>query len=339
MSTTQVQGHQRVAAFLLSLDSEERTALLKTLKPDVVERVAHAMMELDTRLSDEGVVDELKDDMARSLHGAKVINACDSGTLDQLLTASFGRESGQQVMNKITERRKGVRPFLDLEAYDAADIGRVLREESGAVCALVLAHLEPEVTANVLKMFPTELAVEVLQRMVKVVPPKPEVLQGIAANMLQQLREAPASVAELDSSMRIKNVADVLNQSAPEMETELLSVLSEDDAEVAKELREFMFTWDDVGDIDKRTMQKILGMVDTKTLSVALKGCTKAVEQNILGNLSSRVADMVAEERELAGPMPLNEVEVSRNEIMLSIRGLIEAGEYRPARGGEDLVA
>jgi flagellar motor switch protein FliG len=85
-------------------------------------------------------------------------------------------------------------------------------------------------------------------------------------------------------------------------------------------------------------MTKILGTVDTKTLSVALKGCSRAVEQNILGNLSSRVRDMVAEERELAGPLPLADVKIAREEVLKSIRALIEAGEFRPNRGGDELV-
>ena len=339
MAKEPIPGHQRVAALLLSLAPDERSKLLKTLKPDVIEQVAGAMIELDSRLSDEGVIDQLKDDLARSLHGSRVVNACDSGTLEQLLNASFGPQSGQQVMGAISERRKGSRPFLDLEAYNAFQIGRVLRNESATVSALVLAYLAPEVTAGILKVFPKELAVEVLQRMVKVDPPKPAVLQSIAANVLQQLKDAPAVVGEVDPSMRVKTVADVLNQSSPDMEKDLMEVLGKDDAEVAKVLREMMFTWEDIADIDKRTMQKILGMVDTKTLSVALKGCSDEVELNILGNLSARVADMVAEERELAGPMPMNEVQVARDEVMLNIRALIEAGEYRPSKGGEELVA
>ena len=86
-------------------------------------------------------------------------------------------------------------------------------------------------------------------------------------------------------------------------------------------------------------MQKILGTVDTKTLSVALKGCTPEVEENVLGNLSSRVREMVSEERELAGPVPMSEVKSARDEVLRNIRAMIEAGEFKPTRGGDELVA
>ena len=86
-------------------------------------------------------------------------------------------------------------------------------------------------------------------------------------------------------------------------------------------------------------MTKILGTVDTKTLAVSLKGCSPAVEKNILSNLSSRVREMVIEERELAGAMPVADVKVARDEVLKNIRALIESGEFRPSRGGDALVS
>ena len=85
-------------------------------------------------------------------------------------------------------------------------------------------------------------------------------------------------------------------------------------------------------------MQKILGAVDTKTLSMALKGCSEPVEENVMSNLSQRVREMVKEERDLIGAVPLSDVITARDEIMRSVRALIESGEFKPSRGGEELV-
>jgi flagellar motor switch protein FliG len=134
-------------------------------------------------------------------------------------------------------------------------------------------------------------------------------------------------------------VAAILNSSAPEMEKKVIESLAQADEKVANELREKLFTWEDIASLNRRAMTKILGTVDTKTLAVALKGCTPQVEQNILANLSSRVRDMVMEERELAGAMTMADVKIARNEILKSIRALIESGEFRPSRGGEELVS
>jgi flagellar motor switch protein FliG len=100
-----------------------------------------------------------------------------------------------------------------------------------------------------------------------------------------------------------------------------------------------MFTWTDLAEVDKRSMQKILGSVDTRTLALALKACTADVEENVGNNLSSRVKAMVIEERELAGAVPMSEVLAARGEILKAVHALIEAGDFQPARSGEELVS
>jgi flagellar motor switch protein FliG len=78
--------------------------------------------------------------------------------------------------------------------------------------------------------------------------------------------------------------------------------------------------------------------VDTKTLAIALKGSPPDVEANIVANLSSRVTDIVADERELAGPTAVTDVQTCRSEIMVAVRALMEAGEFSPSKAGEEMV-
>ena len=85
-------------------------------------------------------------------------------------------------------------------------------------------------------------------------------------------------------------------------------------------------------------MQKILGQVETRALALSLKAVIPAVEENILGNLSKRAADMVAEERDSLGPTPLSEVLEAQQEILLSIRELMDSGDIAAGAGGEELV-
>jgi flagellar motor switch protein FliG len=204
---------------------------------------------------------------------------------------------------------------------------------------LVLAHLDPAQSAEVIRSLESDWAVDVVRRMATLEPPNPVILETIAADILTQLEEAPPIVGSSDPSARLRQVAELLNNSPTEIEKNVIESLAEEDVAMADELREYMFTWEDIATIDKRTMQKILGTVDTKTLSIALKACSSEVADNVLGNLSSRVRDMVAEERDLAGAMPMTDVTAARGEIMTNIRAMIEAGEFRPSRGGDELVS
>jgi flagellar motor switch protein FliG len=99
-----------------------------------------------------------------------------------------------------------------------------------------------------------------------------------------------------------------------------------------------MFTFDDIQKLDKKSMQKILAAVDSRQLAIALKAAIVPVEQSILGNLSKRAADMVREERDNLGPMPLSEVLTAQSEILKMIRDLMDKGEIKAGGVAEQMV-
>ena len=336
MAATETQGVHRVAAFLLSLDGDAAKRVIAHLAPDVVQEVAQAMLELPD--DETGRVEELHREMALSAHGPRSVRACSEVQLGGLLTDAIGAERAEEVLESIRERRLLERPFFDVEAAEPFVVGRVLAQESPAVGAVVIAHLAPTFSAAVLQAFESATALEVVRRVATLVPPPYPVLRRIAEHLAGKIAEANAGPPPADETTRLRTIAELLSNSNPEMEKSVLDAIQEDDESMANELREFMFTWEDIGTIDKRSMQKILGAVDTKTLSMALKGASNAVEENVMSNLSSRVRDMVKEERDILGAVPLSDVLASRDEVMRGVRALIEAGEFRPSRGGDELV-
>lgn len=338
MNLDEIQGAQRVAAFLLSLDTQEATRLIGTLAEDVVADVARAMVDLDPELSEPGRAEELRRELAVHANRPKTVRPCDTGELQDLLSAGLGPTKSAPVIEDVYERRVQERPFLELESASPAALAAVLGSESAAVCALVLAHVSPSLAAGVLQALDDEAALDVVRRMAFLKPPGFQVLREIAGTLTARLEAQGDGGGSGDGGARLKTIAELLNFSDAEMEKNVIEAIQEDDAEMADALREYMFTWEDIGTIDKRAMQKILGAVDTKTLSMALKGCSEPVEENVMSNLSQRVREMVKEERDLVGAVPLSEVIAARDEIMRSVRALIESGEFKPSRGGEELV-
>jgi flagellar motor switch protein FliG len=256
-----------------------------------------------------------------------------------MLKDALGDQRAGEVLAKIRARRLLERPFLELERANPYALGNALAAESPAVAALVMAHLAPAFSAACLGAFEQEVALNVVKRMATLKPPPFATLRAIAERIAAAVKDSGSGPGPVDAKARLKTVAELLSNAAPDMEKGVLEAIQEDDAEMANEIREFLFTWEDIGSIDKRSMQKILGAVDTKTLALALKGASEPVEENVMNNLSQRVRDMVREEREMIGAVPLSEVLGGRNEIMRSVRLLIESGEFRPTRGGEELVA
>jgi len=223
-----VQGHHRVAAILLSLEPSEATAIMRSMKLEVVEKVANAMLELDPRLTEAGAVDRLYGDLARQVNGPKTVQPCSAKDLESLLSQSFGAERSRSVLQDIEDRRQRERPFGAVEAYTPFEIARVLREESAAVAALVLAHLDPAQSAEIIRSLESEWAVDVVRRMATLEPPNPAILEAIAADVLTQLEEAPPVLGDSDPSARLRQVAELLNNAPTEIEKHVIESLAED---------------------------------------------------------------------------------------------------------------
>jgi len=332
-------GAQRAAAFLLSLDKEAAAEVIKHLDENVIVEVVEAMGQLDRRMTDPANIERLQKELVKALHQPKGARVRSEEELFRMLEQTLGRKQAGSVFEKIQQRLLQERPFISIEKESGFDIARALADESNAVAALVLAHIDPALSAEVLGAFSQERALDVVQRMAGIIPPGFETLLSIAQDLGARLAELSETPVAGDPSLRLKTIAEVLNYSEPEIEQSVLEGIDAADAGMAAEIREYMFTWEDLADVDKRSMQKILASIDTRTLSIALKACSEAVEQNIMANLSKRVRDMVNDERELAGALPMAEVMQMREIVMLAVRGLMESGEFRPARAGEDLVS
>lgn len=335
----EITGTARIAAFLLSLDRDNALEVLRHLDADLVSEVASAMMEVGDQFSDREAVDDLYSSIAREINSPpKVVSQSDS-QLRVLLEEAFDSDRATTVLEEIRQRQLHERPFCDIEGYPASVLAAALREESPASAAIVLTHVDPSFSADIIGELDPEIALETVTKMATLVSPDVAVLRSMAANLADRLETLAQRPTAPDPSVRLKTVAEMLTFSSADLERTVMEGIEGEDQEMAEEIREFMFTWNDLASVDKRSMQKILGSVDTRTLAVALKACVADVEENVASNLSTRVKAMVIEERELVGAVPMSEVLTARGEIMKAVHTLIESGEFQPARSGEELVS
>ena len=338
MNTQDLRGDQRVAAFLLSLDKDKAAELMSRLDPEAVPAVAKAMLELDPTFSQPESVDQLYGEVARDLYTRRGVDCAPVDALNELLNKALGDQLGAEVSQEIEGRRLAERPFAKVETASPASIATALSDETAPIVAVTLAHMTPAVAAEVLGRMDETRGLEIVQRMANLEPIQPGTLASLAAH-IEELVNLQEETHLVDGPARVQSIAEMLNFTRQDIERSILENLEKEDEEMAAEIRESMFTWADLGDVDKRSMQKILASVDTHTLALALKASSKEVEKNVLSNLSTRVQEMVAEERELAGLVPMTEVIGARTEIMRAVHALIDAGEFKPSRGGEELVA
>lgn len=339
-STPPITGARRVAALLLELDQASAAALLKTLAPDVLPRVADAMNAIESEGPDAEVRTQIWRDLVREIGNARVEHprARDEDELARFLESGVGKERATAVLAEMRERRRLERPFVAVESSAPEHIARALEPESTAVRALVLGNLPPKLSAAVMSLIDEEESLRVVRRLAKQGVTRRETLDLVAKKVAAEVERLAAEPKKPQAQDRMRSIADILNRADKELGRSVLAGLEESDKPVAEGIREMMFTWNDLAKLDRRAMQKVLSTVETGKLALALKGGPAEVEENVLANLSARVRDMVNEERELLGARPRAEVDAARADLMKGIRSLVEGGELSTQSSTEGLV-
>jgi len=135
-----------------------------------------------------------------------------------------------------------------------------------------------------------------------------------------------------------KALVDLLNRVDRSTERLILENLGETSPELAEQVKNMMFVFEDIIQLDDRAIQAILREVDMKELATALKGVGPEVQEKIYKNMSERAVAMLKEDMEYMGPVRLRVVEESQVKVVNIIRKLEEAGEIVVGRSGEEEV-
>jgi flagellar motor switch protein FliG len=334
-------GARAVAALLMSLDESAAAGLLKALDARMLPRVAAAMAALEAEASKSAPIAPDWRKLALAVDGAQRSSprARDEEELGRFLEQGLGAERGAAVLSEMRELRRLEKPFEAFESVPPARIVKALAGESTAARAVVLRYLSPKAAARVLSALDPAESLRVVQRLSSAGAPRREIVDLVASTLQAELQRIAAQPEAPQPSERMRSIAEILKSADKDVGRMVLTELEAKDKPVAEAIRGMMFTWEDLGTLDRRAMQKVLSTVDTGKLAMALKGGPAAVEANVLANLSARVRQMVAEERELLGPRPKAEVDAARAEMMKSVHALVESGELSAATSSEGMVS
>ena len=329
-----LSNSQKAAILMVAIGPDAATELFKHMTQDQVEvlTVEIARMGRVTPETRENIVEEFHD-----LCIAQEFIA--EGGLDaakDLLMSAFGADKADQIVGRVMQALQ-VMPFDFLKKADATQLVTFIQNEHPQTIALILAYLQPSQSATILSGLPQDLRADVARRIATLDKTPPEVIREVE----QVLQRKLSSVVSTDFSHAggVKSLVEVLNWVDRSTEKTILESLSENNPEIAEEVKKMMFVFEDIIMLDDRAIQQVLKEVESKELSLALKGVGEAVQIRIFKNMSERAATMMKEEMEFMGPVRLRAVEEAQQRIVNIIRKLEEAGEIIVARGGgEEMI-
>jgi flagellar motor switch protein FliG len=330
----ELSGTQRAAVLLMSLGEEHAASILKHMGPREVHKVGVAMSSLGNVSTAQiaRVVDEF-------LCSAQEKNAMSVGKDEyvmKVLKQALGAERAEGMINRVLEGRN-VRGLESLKWMDPEDIAEVVREEHPQIISIVLSQLDSDLSASVLSALDEEIRSDVLIRVARMEEINPAALEELDRILSRQFSDrGNAKQPRIGGS---RKVADILNLLDTKVESSISARIAELDEQLGSEIKELMFVFDNLKDINDRGIQALLRELTGDSLVIALKGADEAVKNKILSNMSKRAAELLRDDMETKGPVKLSEVKAAQKEILAVAQRMAEAGELTiGGKGGEEYV-
>ncbi|HIO61516.1 MAG TPA: flagellar motor switch protein FliG [Deltaproteobacteria bacterium] len=336
MSVGKMTGPKKAAILLLALGEDAAADVMKNLEEAEIQQVGYYMSRFTDVAPEELdiVLEEFYRNSVMEDEGVGISTSPDF--VRNALTKALGADRAKELSDNLRAEEDDA----GLEALRYAEpimISNYIRTEHPQTIALILSYLKDvEQSATVLRELPESLQADVLYRMavLESIPP------GVVAEMNEVLTEEMKTAGSMATSVGgVEPVAEILNSVDKATETRILASIEESNPDLAEQIRELMFTFEDMALIDAKQMQIVMKDVDQADMVLALKTASDAVKELIFSSMSSRAAEMVRDDLENLGPAKISDVEAAQQKIIKVVKKLEEDGSIVIAgAGGGDVV-
>jgi len=311
---------QKAAVLLISVGAEASAAVYRNLQDEEIEEVTRELVSL--RNVESATVHDVIEEFYTMMKAQDFIAVGGMTYAEEVLEKSLGHDKAIEILRRI-ERMMKVRGFNILKNVDAHQLLAFIQKEHPQTIAFVMTQLSPDQSAAILADLPPELQADVIYRFANMERVAPETITSVEA-VLESRIDFAQGASKLGG---VKAAAEVLNMVGQSTERSILSKINEQAPELATSIKNLMFVFEDIVNLDDRSIQRVLKEVDNKELALAMKHVSPDVKQRVISNLSQRAAQMIEEEIEYMGPVRLRDVEDAQQRVVDVIRNLEEAGQ------------
>jgi len=330
----ELDGTQRAAVLLMSLGEQDAANLLKQLDAKDVQRLGMAMAELKEVSRDQ--MTEVLASFIGIVDGKADVASGSQDYVRRVLTQAVGKQKTELLLDRVSTGQTG-QGIEALKWMDAKAVAQIIGAEHPQIGAIVLSHLEPEQSAEILPLLSEEMRTEVLMRIASLNEVPQTALSELDQLVEKQANAVPVSVLRKIGGAR--TVANILNSMEKEKSGAELGKIEKADGSMHQQIKDLLFIFDNLLDVDDRGIQALLRDVGSDTLAVALRGAEPEVQDKILRNMSKRAAEILKDDMEARGPVKLADVEAAQKEIIVIAQRLAEEGTISlGGKGAPELV-
>lgn len=336
LSGRSMTGIRKAAILVVAVGDELGKKILLNLPEADVQRLTEEISDLrnvppDASLEVLEEFSEMIDTQQYMMHGG-----IEYAT--KLLVESFGKQRAEDLLALVKRAQEENHGNLAmLQRVDAQHLGKFLDGEHPQTVALVLAHLDPKRASQVLDNLGEDQKVGVVRRLAEMRQFSPEMAQKVAVILHKRLETVGDTSRKAYAGF--KAVADLLNRLEAEQAKKILEQIEDDEPEVALNIRNLMFTFEDLVTVPSASMRELVAAIDKPTLAMSLKGAREDLRAHIFRVMSSRAVEMLREDMEVLGPVRTREVALAQQEILTLARKLEADGKViLKIEQGDDLM-
>ena len=324
-------GKEKAAILLIALGQDISKEVFKYLESEEIEEL-YLQIAKTTKVSSE-MKDRVFEEFNELMLAQQYLAQGGITYARELLQSALGESKAVEIITKLTSSLQ-VRPFDFIQKTESEQILNFIQGEHPQIIALIVSYLPANKAGEIFRNLPEEKQIDIARRIASMERTSPEMIREVERVLERKLSTVVGQ--DYTSAGGLDTLIEMLANVDRGTEKTIIESLSETDPELAEEIRKRMFVFEDVILFDDRAIQQVLKSVESKDLSLALKGSSEDVSEKVFKNMSKRAADMLREDMEFAGPVRVKDVQEAQQRIVNVIRKLEETGEIVIARGGED---
>ncbi|MCJ8331241.1 MAG: flagellar motor switch protein FliG [Lentisphaeria bacterium] len=324
---------KKIAVILASIDREISIRILRTLPPNYVQKITaeiRMLGEITQEMSRQSFFE-----MAEQIEvGVNPVGGEDLAR--SLLQEVMGEDDAAAMLYNAPEDR--TEAFAAIRKVNGKDLANILSKEQPSTVSIILAFMPSRKAGEVMVHFDEDFKEEIVTRLAQRRRADPQIVKSIERIFVDKVISLIHSMKESDTDYLggPQYVAEMFQYMDRDESDQMMESLTEMSGELADEVRDLMFTFDDILYISDPDIQKILREVPMEKLQVALRGASTELFDKITNNLSKRARENLVEEMDLAGKIKKKDVESEQRNVVAAVRALEASGEIQLGTGGEE---
>ncbi|AIQ99747.1 flagellar motor switch protein FliG [Pluralibacter gergoviae] len=324
-----MNAYDKSAIVMLTLGDGLAAEVFKHLNTHEVKQISSAMVNMGGFTHED--LSTVLGEFQRDSSEYAVLSVNTNDYLRSVLVKALGEERASSLLEDLLDSQQGANGIETLNFMEPQNVFDLIREEHPQIIATILVHLKRNQAADILSKFDEHERNDIMLRIAT--------FGGVQPAALQELTEVLNNLLHGQNLKRskmggVRPAAEILNLMKSQQEDAAIAAVREYDQELAQKIIDEMFLFENLVEVEDRSIQRILQEIESESLIIALKGAQPELREKFFRNMSRRQADIMVEDLASRGPVRMSQVEAEQKNILMIVRRLAESGEI--LLGGSD---